>query len=73
MDGVEAIESTLARVLKPRGFRKGGCNWFRTTSADLYQVVNLQKSSWGGGNCYLNLAGTPSCRTRAFVPSISAV
>lgn len=55
MDAATRIETTIAGSLKSRGFRKRGRNWFRTTSANEYQVVNLQKSSWGGGNCYLNL------------------
>lgn len=55
MDETKIIESAFAGVLKARGFRKRGRNWFRTTSADAYQVVNLQKSSWGGGNFYVNL------------------
>jgi Domain of unknown function (DUF4304) len=54
------MERTIAGLLKPRGFRKRGRNWFRTTSANEYQVVNLQKSSWGGGNCYLNLGWDPA-------------
>ncbi len=55
MDAAKTIEMTIAALLKPRGFRKRGRNWFRTTSANEYQVVNLQKSSWGSGSCYLNL------------------
>ncbi len=35
------IESAFAVVLKARGFRKRGRNWFRTTLAGEYQVVNL--------------------------------
>jgi hypothetical protein len=49
------VESAFAVVLKARGFRKRGRNWFRMTSADEYQVVNLQKSPWGGGSFYVNL------------------
>ncbi|GAA4691328.1 DUF4304 domain-containing protein [Nocardioides conyzicola] len=62
----------MATVFKSRGFRKRGRNWFRTTSANQYQVVNLQKSSWGGGSRYLNLGWDPPCPTKDFVPSTSA-
>lgn len=53
-------EAAFAGVLKARGFRKRGRNWFRTTSSGEYQVVNLQKSPWGGGSFYLNLGWHPS-------------
>ena len=59
VDAAKTIEATFAVVLKQRGFRQRGRNWFRTTRADEYQVVNLQKSSWGSGNCYLNLGWDP--------------
>ena len=55
VDSTKIIESAFAVVLKARGFRKRARNWFRTTSADEYQVVNLQKSPWGGGSFYVNL------------------
>lgn len=54
------IESSFAGVLMARGFRKRGSNWFRTTSSGEYQVVNLQRSSWGSGSFYLNLGWDPS-------------
>lgn len=66
MEGLEAIEVTMTNVLKPRGFRKRGRNWFRTTTASQYQVVNFQKSSWGGGNCYLNLGWDPDVPAKGF-------
>jgi hypothetical protein len=55
VDNTKIIESAFAVVLKARGFRKRARNWFRTTSADEYQVVNLQKAPWGDGSCYVNL------------------
>jgi hypothetical protein len=58
VDTAKAIEATLAGTLKSRGYRKRGRNWFRFSGLD-YQVVNLQKSSWGGGDCYLNLGWDP--------------
>ena len=68
VDAAKAIEAVLAEVLKPRGFRKRARNWFRTSDAGEYQVVNLQKSSWGGGDCYLNLAWDPSVQAGDFLP-----
>ncbi|MFS0717978.1 DUF4304 domain-containing protein [Arthrobacter sp. 1P04PC] len=68
MDETKIIENTFAGVLKARGYRKRARNWFRTTSAGEYQVVNLQKSSWGGDNFYVNLgwhAAVPSGDFRA--------
>ncbi len=69
VEGVEAIESTMADIFKVRGFRKQARNWFRTTTEGQYQVVNLQKSSWGGGNCYLNLGWDPVSPTNGFRPA----
>lgn len=68
VDAAKTIEATFAPVLKQRGFRKRGRNWFRTTSTDEHQVVNLQKSSWGGGDCYLNLGWDPSVGRGEFRP-----
>lgn len=66
MDKAKVIESAFAGVLKARGFRKRGRNWFRTTSSDEYQVVNLQKSPWGSGSFYLNLGWDPSVAAGEF-------
>ena len=66
MDKAKTIETTFAGVLKARGFRKRGRNWFRATSANEYQVVNLQKSSWGGGNFCVNLGWDPAVPVREF-------
>jgi hypothetical protein len=60
VDKAKTIESAFAGVFKARGFRKRGSNWFRTTSTGEYQVINLQKSPWGGGGFYLNLGWDPS-------------
>ena len=68
VDPAKLIEATIAGALKPRGYRKRGRNWFRTTSANEYQVVNLQKSSWGGGDCYLNLGWDGSGPSGGFQP-----
>lgn len=68
MEEADAIEGSMARVFKEHGFRKRGRNWFRTTRADQYQVVNLQKSSWGGGDCYLNLGWDPVVPEKGFRP-----
>lgn len=65
---MKAIESTMASVFRLRGFRKRGRNWFRTTAEGQYQVVNLQKSSWGGGDCYLNLGWDPTQPANGFRP-----
>lgn len=67
MDAAATIEAVLASVLKPRGYRKRARNWFRTTSADEYQVINLQKSPWGGGSCYLNLGWDPTVPPGGFL------
>jgi len=63
---IEVIESSMSRVFKSRGFRKRGRNWFRGTSADEYQVVNLQMSSWGSGDCFLNLGWDPELPDTGF-------
>jgi hypothetical protein len=55
-------------VLKPAGFRKRGLNWFLSTSGSDYQVVNHQRSSWGGG-CHLNLGWDPNVPARHFRPA----
>ncbi len=68
VDASKAIEAVLAEVLKPRGFRKRARNWFRTSDAGEYQLVNLQKSSWGGGDCYLNLGWDPTVKAGDFLP-----
>ena len=68
VEGLKAVESTLAGVFKLRDFRKRGRNWFRTTSGGQYQVINLQQSSWGGGNCYLNLGWDPELPVTGFRP-----
>lgn len=67
-DASTVIEAVLTETLKPRGFRKRTRNWFRTTSAGQYQVVNLQKSSWGSGDCYLNLGWDRADGTGHFLP-----
>lgn len=66
MERTKLVESAFAGVLKSRGFRKRGRNWFRTTLAGEYQVVNLQKSPWGSGDYYLNLAWDPSVPSGEF-------
>ncbi|WP_160320847.1 DUF4304 domain-containing protein [Arthrobacter alpinus] len=65
MDTATTIETTFASVLKARGFRKRGRNWFRTTQTDDYQIVNLQKSPWGG-DFYVNLGWSLPDATKAF-------
>ena len=66
VDKTKIIESAFAGVLKPRGFRKRGRNWFRTTSAGEYQVVNLQKSPWGSGSFYLHVGWDPAVAAGEF-------
>ncbi|WP_074447020.1 DUF4304 domain-containing protein [Pseudarthrobacter enclensis] len=68
MDKTKTIETAFAVVLKERGFRKRGRNWFRMTLANEYQVLNLQKSPWGGGSFYLNLGWDPAVSQGAFRP-----
>jgi len=68
VEGADVIEGAMAGIFKDRGFRKRGRNWFRTTRADQYQVVNLQRSSWGGGDCYLNLGWDPVVPEKGFRP-----
>lgn len=65
VDTAKTIETTFASVLKARGFRKRGRNWFRTTQTDDYQIVNLQKSPWGG-DFYVNLGWSLPDATKAF-------
>lgn len=55
MDAATRVEGVSVEVFKQRGFRQRARNWYRTTSAGEYQVVNLQRSPWGSGSCYLNL------------------
>lgn len=69
MDVAGVAERALARALKPHGFRKRGLNWFRTSSDSDYQIVNLQRSSWGGGDCYLNLGWDPTVPSGQFRPA----
>lgn len=66
MAELEVIESTMAHVFRLHGFRKRRRNWFRTTVGDQYQVINLQKSSWGGGDCFLNLGWDPEVPASGF-------
>ena len=66
VDRTKLVESAFAGAFKLRGFRKWGRNWFRTTSAGEYQVVNLQKSRWGSGDYYLNLGWDPSVPSGEF-------
>jgi len=69
VDVADVAERTLIGALKPSGFRKRGLNWFRTTSESDYQVVNLQRSPWGGGDCYLNLGWDPHVPAGQFRPA----
>lgn len=64
----KVVEAVLAETLTTRGFRKRARNWFRTTEAGQYQVVNLQKSAWGGGDCYLNSGWDPTVNPGDFLP-----
>src|SRR4051812_19644535 len=66
VERTKLVESAFAGALKLRGFRKRGRNWFRTTSAGEYQVVNLQKSSWGSGDFDLNLGWDSSVPSGQF-------
>lgn len=66
MDSAQVIEGVIAEGLKPAGYRKRARNWHRVSGAGVYQVVNLQRSSWGGGSCYLNLGWDPSVGGKAF-------
>jgi hypothetical protein len=68
VDAAKRIETVIAEVLKPRGFRKRARSWFRTTAANEYQIVNLQKSAWGSGSCYLNLGWDAAVAAREFRP-----
>jgi hypothetical protein len=68
MERIKAIEAALAAVFKTREFRKRGRNWFRTTDSGDYQIINLQKSTWGGGDLYLNLGWDPATDGAAFRP-----
>jgi hypothetical protein len=68
VDKTKTIETAFAGVLKAHGFRKRGRNWFRTTSASEYQVLNLQKSSWGDGSFYLNLGWDSAVSIGEFRP-----
>jgi len=60
-----AVESELATilggVLKPIGFRRRRSNWFRVGTS-VYSIVNVQKSPWGDGVCYVNLGFSLSDR-----------
>jgi Domain of unknown function (DUF4304) len=47
------IESAMASLLKPRGFRKTRSTWHRL-QPEVVLVVNVQKSNWGA-RLYVNL------------------
>jgi hypothetical protein len=50
----KVIDSAVHDVLKPLGFKKGGATW-RAVRPETILVVNVQKSPWGDGQCYVNL------------------
>ena len=47
------LERLLDDVLVPTGFRRRKLHWYRSND-DTIQIVNLQKSDWGG-QYYINL------------------
>ncbi|MFB9314197.1 DUF4304 domain-containing protein [Nocardioides plantarum] len=69
MERIEAIEATMAAVFKTRGFRTRARNWFRSTRSGDYQVINLQRSTWGSGDLYVNLGWDPAAGGAAFRPA----
>jgi hypothetical protein len=48
----DLLTGMMGDLAKSLEYRRRGANWYRTT-AELYTVVNLQKSSWGGRS-YVN-------------------
>jgi hypothetical protein len=48
------LSETIGRVLKPAGFKRTASTWF-LENAEVFQVVNLQKSSFGR-QYYVNVA-----------------
>ena len=49
----EALIQILDQELVSEGFKRKGRNWYKTLD-DCVQVLNLQKSPWGG-QYYINL------------------
>ena len=47
-------ERELKPIMKDAGFRKKGKSWY-LESPETVAVLNLQWSSWGGGDFYINL------------------
>lgn len=44
----------ISPLLKEHGFKKSNATWRRVQSESI-AVLNVQKSSWGGGDYYINL------------------
>jgi hypothetical protein len=61
-----ALQELITSVLADAGFRKRRSTWFRTRD-DTIQVVDLQKSQWGG-QYYLNVGVYVRSLGRATVP-----
>lgn len=50
----ESFKVAVGPLLKSHGFRKSGATW-RREQPESIAVFNVQKSSWGGGEYYVNL------------------
>lgn len=50
----ETFKKQIRQPLKERGCKKSGATW-RLQQTGSVAVLNVQKSSWGGGGFYVNL------------------
>ncbi len=50
----EFFIQAITPLLKSQGFKKSSATW-RRTQAESIAVLNIQKSSWGGGIYYVNV------------------
>ena len=50
----DSFMEAIAPLLKSNGFKKSNATWRRKRSESV-AVLNVQKSSWGRGDYYINL------------------
>ena len=50
----ESFIQAIAPLMKARGFKKSNATWRRSGPGSI-AVLNVQKSSWGGGVYYVNI------------------
>jgi hypothetical protein len=55
----QATCELFAAQLKPRGFRRRSASWYRSRG-DVYVVVNVEATGFGGGGCHINVGVSPA-------------